>query len=247
MQTDLDGRMQIGLIERIRSALFARAIFRNEEEQAVVADYFRGTVGTFVEVGAYQPVEYSQTYHLEQLGWSGILIEPLAEHAQALRASRRARVFEFACGAPERHDTLLPMRLSGGLSTFRKTRNPGLLSSETRPIRMVTLNSILDSAGISSIDFLSIDVEGLEVEVLRGFDIDRFKPRLILLEDMAHDFTRHRYMRAQGYKRVRRTGNNSWYIPEAEPFRLSMFGRFQLLRKYYLAVPLRLIRDRNRW
>jgi FkbM family methyltransferase len=191
-----------GVSERLRSALFTRAIFRNEEEQAVVADYFRGTIGVFIDVGACQPIECSQTYHLEQLGWSGILIEPLAEHAQALRASRRARVFEVACGAPEHHGASMPIRVSGGLSTFRNTRNKSLLSSETRPIQMVTLDSILSLASIEKIDLLSIDVEGIEVEVLRGFDIRRFRPRLVLLEDMAHDFKRHRFMRAHGYKRV---------------------------------------------
>jgi FkbM family methyltransferase len=236
-----------GVSDRLRSALFTRAIFRNEEEQAVVGDYFRGTIGVFVEVGAYQPIEYSQTYHLEQLGWSGILIEPLAEHAQALRTSRRARVFEVACGAPEHHGASMPIRVSGGLSTFRNTRNRSLLSSETRSIRMVTLDSILGSAGIEKIDLLSIDVEGIEVEVLRGFDIRRFQPRLVLLEDMAHDFKRHRFMRAHGYKRVRRTGNNSWYVRESDRFPISLFGRFQLLRKYCLSVPLRLMRDRKRW
>ena len=241
------GERKTGLFDRLRSALFTRAIFRNEEEQSVVADYFRGRIGLFVEVGAYQPIEYSQTYHLEQLGWSGILIEPLEDHAQALRANRRARVFDVACGAPENHGIMMPMYVSGGLSTFRTTRNRSLLSSETKLIKMVTLDSILSLAGIEKIDLLSIDVEGLEVQVLRGFDMRRFKPRLVLLEDMAHDFTRHKFMRAQGYKRVRRTGNNSWYIADSEPFTISLFGRFQLLRKYYLSVPLRLMRDRNRW
>jgi hypothetical protein len=53
-------------------------------------------------------------------------------------------------------------------------------------------------------------------------------------------------MRAQGYKRVRRTGNNSWYVPGETDFPNSLFGRWQLLRKYYLSLPVRRLRDRLR-
>ena len=82
------------------------------------------------------------------------------------------------------------------------------------------------------IDFLSVDVEGAEIDVLSGFLFERYRPNLILLADFANDLSRHRFRRTKNYKRVRRTGDNSWYVPIEATFPFSMFGRFQRLRKY---------------
>ncbi len=223
-----------------------RAVFRNQEEQAIVADYLHDQIGTFVEVGAFDPVVESQTFHLEQRGWSGVLIEPVPEFAVALRNKRCAQVFEVACGAPEHHGTRMPIRVTGGLSSLRETFITERLSSaEILQVPVVTLDHVLLSARIYDIDFLSVDVEGFEMSVLRGLSFDRFKPRLILIEDWGHDWERHRFLRKHGYKRVRRTGNNSWYVPNDVRFPISLFGRWQLWRKYYLSVPLRRLRDRR--
>jgi FkbM family methyltransferase len=232
-------------------SLTARSVFRANEEARVVAEYFSGATGTFVEVGAYQPIELSQTYGLEQAGWSGILIEPVPEHAAALRQQRRAPVFEVACGAPERHGALMPIRVLGGLSTMRSyDLTHELAAQQPRNVPVVTLDSVLANAGIKKIDFLSIDVEGMELDVLRGFSIERFRPRLVLIEDHCEELVKHRYMQSKGYRLVRRSDVNSWYVPDDTPFPISLFGRWQLLRKYYLSRPFRRLqrfRRRNRY
>ena len=213
-----------------------RAVFREEREQALVSSYLPAK-GFFVEVGAFQPVALSQTWELERRGWDGLLIEPVPEHAQNLRRERRARVLEVACGTPEQHGATMPIHVAGGQSSFRFGRGP------TRDVRVVTLDSVLADAGAPHVDFLSIDVEGAELDVLAGFSFDRYRPGLVLLEDFAEGFGKHRFMRAQGYKRVRRTGNNSWYVPREIPFRISSFGRWQLVRKYYLSMPVRWLKQ----
>jgi FkbM family methyltransferase len=225
-------------------SLTAPAIFgRQDDEPRILAEYLAGKPGVFVEVGAFQPVELSLTYALEQAGWSGILIEPVAEHAASLRRQRRARVFEVACGAPENHGKLMPIRVAGGLSTMRTyDLERELAGKEVRNVRVVTLDSVLEEAGIEAIDFLSIDVEGMEVDVLRGFSSGRFRPRLALVEDRCEGLAKHRYMRSIGYRLVRRTDINSWYMPRDVAFPISLFGHWQLLRKYYLSQPFRTLR-----
>ena len=216
-----------------------KANFREEHERALVSSYLPAR-GFFVEVGAYQPVALSQTWELEQRGWDGLLIEPIPEHAESLRHGRRARVFEVACGKPEQHGLTMPIYVAGGLSSLQYGH--GL----TKDVRVVTLNSVLAEASAQRVDFLSVDVEGTELDVLRGFSFERYRPGLILLEDFAENLEKHRFMRARGYKRVRRTGNNSWYVPQEVPFPVSIFGRWQLLRKYYLSLPVRLLKPRIR-
>jgi FkbM family methyltransferase len=208
------------------------AVYRHELEQAVVTGYLP-TRGLFVEVGAFEPFLLSQTAALEQRGWHGLLIEPVPAQAAMLRAHRRAQVVEVACGPPEQHGTTMRLAVAGALSNMRQERS----EAPTIDVHVVTLDSVLREAGVTSIDFLSIDVEGLEIDVLRGFA--QYQPRLILLEDFAENSTKHRFMRANDYKRAQRTGNNSWYVPDHLDFPISLFGHWQLLRKYYLARPLR--------
>jgi FkbM family methyltransferase len=209
-----------------------RAVFRQEHETALVSAYLPEK-GFFVEVGAFYPHYLSQTWRLEEAGWDGLLVEPIPEHAEALRRNRRARVYEVACGSYEHHGTSLPINVRGGLSSFVYGSDASIGA------RVVTLDWVLADAKVPDVDFLSIDVEGWEMQVLRGFSFSRYRPKLILLEDFADGQERHRYMVATGYKRVRRTGDNSWYIPAEVPFHLSWFGRWQLLRKYYLSSPIR--------
>jgi len=69
----------------------------------------------------------------------------------------------------------------------------------------ITLTDLLDRNGIKKLDFLSIDVEGSEPEVLGGFDIDRFKPELVCIETNSNKdkilffFVEHRYHRIDAY------------------------------------------------
>ena len=96
------------------------------------------------------------------------------------------------------------------------------------------------------IDFLSVDVEGHEIEVLRGIDLARWRPRLILLEDHVGDLSRHRFITALGYRLTRRTGFNGWYVPAGVMVDFGWANRWRLLRKYYLALPLRVLRNKSR-
>ena len=71
-------------------------------EQKLVREFFEGAQsGFFVEVGANRPQQESQTWHLEQLGWTGVLIEPQPNLADDLRRARSAKVFAVACSSPE--------------------------------------------------------------------------------------------------------------------------------------------------
>ena len=68
------------------------------------------------------------------------------------------------------------------------------------------LDEIIERARCSGIDFVSIDVEGAEFDVLRGFDLGRHRPSLVLLEDHLFDVKSHRLLCASGYRLVKRTG-----------------------------------------
>jgi len=220
----------------------------SEQEVRLVAAFFGDHRGYFVEVGANEPQLRSQTWHLEQAGWTGVLVEPQPELANKLRASRRARVFAVACSAPEDAGRTLPLHVAGPLSSLDRTQMaPGAAPKMVIEVPVRTLDSVLEEAGApENFDFLSIDVEGHEIAVLRGFDIARWRPRLILLEDHVADLSRHRYLNAAGYRIIRRYDSNGWYVPKESVRRLRWSERCEILRKYYLALPFRKLRNASR-
>src|SRR5262245_23431242 len=192
----------------------------------LVGAFFGDINGYFVEVGANEPHARSQTWSLEQSGWTGVLVEPQPDLAIELRAKRKARVFEVACSSPEN---------AGRNLSFSLDRHH--MASGATPERVISvpvriLDSILTEAGTPiGFDFLSIDVEGHKIEVLRGFDIARWKPRLILLEDHVGKLSKHRYLLGGGYRIIRRYENNGWYVPHESAAKCRWTDRREIVRK----------------
>lgn len=225
------------------------AAIRHDEEQRLVRAFFdNATEGFFVEVGANDPYERSQTWHLEQMGWTGVLIEPQPDLAVKLVKARRAVVFAVACSAPQDAGGTLPLHVAGPLSSLDRERMaPGAEPQSIIEVPVRTLDDILTEANAPSpIDFLSIDVEGLELEVLHGFDFARWKPRLIMIEDHVGSLAKHWYLQSSGYRLIRRVGNNGWYVPAGMEVEIRWGDRWEIWRKYYLALPIRLARNASR-
>ena len=223
-------------------------MFGPDRENELKDEFLGRSRGYFVEVGANDPVNLSQTWHLEQRGWTGVLVEPQPELAAELRRRRSAKVFEVACSSPRDAGTTMRLHLAG----IHSSLDPGLSTSTVSahaaikvPVR--ALDDILIEAGAPSpLDLLSIDVEGLEVEVLQGVDLARWRPRLILVEDLAMDLRLHRHLRSRGYKWLRRTGLNSWYVPVGAEANAGLIGHCQFFRKHYLGLPFRRMREASR-
>ena len=212
-----------------------------QSEPRLVWEFFqRKTTGVFVEVGANHPTRENQTWFLEQQGWSGVLVEPNPELFKLLREQRpRSRAVQAAVGAQTGEVELLL-----GRNHVHSTLAPVLgdpLSGEKVKVKLRTLDSILAEAGVTAVDFLSIDVEGMELQVLQGLDLEKYAPQLILLEEHRRNYTKHFHLRRHGYRLVRRTGLNNWYVPPGSAATIRSLntpaGRFRLWRKMWLNPP----------
>jgi FkbM family methyltransferase len=219
-----------------------------DHEARLIAAFFGERKGYFVEVGANEPRARSQTWHLEQAGWSGVLIEPQPDLADQLRAQRTAKVFAVACSSPANAGHTLPLHVAGPLSSLdRASMAPGARPEKVIDVPIRTLDDVLEEAGAPAhFDFLSVDVEGHEIDVLRGFSIARWRPQLILLEDHVADLSKHRYLTTAGYRIIRRYENNGWYVPRGVSVRTQLSDLWEIVRKYYLALPFRVLRNVSR-
>lgn len=225
------------------------------EEKVLIRQYFNYVnKGFFVEVGANEPISiYSQTWHLEEIGWTGILIEPINEIFQDIVVKRKNSIaYNVACDSPENigfAELKIPFVSAGVLDTGKaalevEIDHCGFSEYKKETVRVVTLDSILAEHHIERIDFLSIDVEGKELDVLRGLNFKKYRPRLILLEDRLVFLNKHRYLKNNGYKLVKRTGFNNWYIPVEECFNLSSRKeKFKIFKKLYLSLLFRKVKE----
>lgn len=221
-----------------------------QEEEQLVRDFFDGeTTGFFVEVGANHPTEGSQTWHLEQAGWTGVLVEPQPDLAAFLVTARRnSKVFAVACTSPDNAGQAMALHVAGPMSGLdRGKMAAGAEVAYTVMVPTRTLDSILAEAEAPvPVDLLSVDVEGHEIEVLSGLNFAHWQPLLILVEDHVGNLRTHRYLKSKGYRLIRRLGFNGWYVPADTPIRPSAEQRWEILRKYYLALPFRVLRNLSR-
>ena len=223
---------------------------RASAENALIQDYFDFKKnGYFVEVGANDPINFnSQSLHLEKgLSWCGVLVEPIPDLAAKCRKYRpNSKVFECACVALEATDTVslfIPRSSKEeadilGRSAIETNIDDGHFRFHKEiTVKAKTLNSILLDAGAGQIDLLSIDVEGAELGVLRGFDMGRYRPKLILMEDKHVHLAKHRHLKKQGYVLVKRTRQNCWYVPTgAKRPPQTALEKIRLFKRMYISI-----------
>src|SRR5262249_58865455 len=77
-------------------------------------------------------------------------------------------------------------------------------------------------------------------------DLARWRPRLVLLEDHVGNLKKHRFLRSAGYRLIRRFENNGWYVPRDEAIGIAPRELWNIVRKYYLALPFRIMRNASR-
>lgn len=199
------------------------AVFRSQfGEDRILAQYFGGEKGVYLEVGAYDGVTLSNTAHFEDLGWTGVLIEAVPELAAKCRESRpRSTVVNCAAVPPSAvgkvsfehwrgasgHSTL------SGVQTPKALRGSSQVDVEHITVDGRTIDDVLQSAGITKLSFVTIDIEGHEYSALQGFDLRRWRPDIVIVESNGYSPERRvvRHIVEQGYGFLRTTGVNTWF------------------------------------
>jgi FkbM family methyltransferase len=143
--------------------------------------------GTYIDIGAGHPIADNVSFWFYERGWQGIVVEPQHELA-ALYARLRPRdvavcaLIGRTCGE---RDFYLVDRLHGLSTTVERHAQAAMNFGVTyRTVRMAvtTLAQLSEQHNLRQVDFLKIDVEGAEAEVLLGGDWRRLRPRIIVVE-----------------------------------------------------------------
>ncbi len=205
-----------------------------EVDRVVLNAFFRGRArGVLVEVGAARPDYLSISASFRDLGWKIIAIEPNPEFCAAHRA-KGYDVLEYACSDEDSDsanffvvDSKGTDYLDGTVS-FESFSSLGIKDQfadlyetakantnvKTIPVKVRKLDTILieHEPDLVEIDVLAIDVEGWELNVMRGFTLERYSPKVVILENVFKDLRYTAYMRERGYHLWRTLKPNEIYV-----------------------------------
>lgn len=145
--------------------------------------------GTFVEVGAYDGEEFSNTSCLSDIGWNGLYIEPVEEfYSRCLNRHKNNKVFVENCSVGC-FEGEIEIYVNGAITTSSETQiktyyDVGWLSNHnTQKCKQYRLDTLLKKYKISkNFDILVVDVEGNETDVFNSFDLEYWQPKMIIVE-----------------------------------------------------------------
>ena len=199
--------------------IIANVDFIGQELQDMYAYlYFKGKQdGFFVDIGALDGLIISNTYALERIGWKGICVEPNIITYQKLIKNRKCDCVNAAIYNEE--NELEFIKTNWGLSGFKKNMSKEMIKRaetegviEVLSMKPITFTKLMEKYDIEYIDFLSIDVEGSELEVLASIDFNKYKFGLITIEH--NNVQLQDFMFSRGYKLFLDLGVDLFFIPK---------------------------------
>jgi FkbM family methyltransferase len=207
------------ILDFMRLIKASRSQLRQDMFVLITLDFKRD--GYFVEFGATDGVELSNTYLLEkELGWTGILAEPSRAWHEKLHENRKSQI-ESRCVWKKSGETLTFHEADAGeFSAIKEYSQKGRnLNKPGRDytVKTASLEEMLDQHNApKEIDYLSIDTEGSEYEILSAFNFEKYRFRVITVE---HNFQPQReqilrLLQKNGYERKleRISTIDDWYV-----------------------------------
>lgn len=203
--------------------------FNNKNLDSYLRDYFPNYSykGVFIDVGAYEGINISNSYHFEKNGWKTLCIEANPLLIPELKKVRE-NVYNYAV-YDENKDEINFNAVKGiwgggsqmaGVSAieldpdYMKTFAGGIINIRQVKVKQIKLTDLLmtEIPEISSVDIISIDVEGGELKVLKGFDIEKYKPKIILVENFFKRSDISEYLANKNYVLDKQLDYNQIYI-----------------------------------
>ncbi|MEM6932257.1 MAG: FkbM family methyltransferase [Pseudomonadota bacterium] len=183
--------------------------------------------GVFIEIGGYDGITGSNCLFFELMrGWHGLIIEPSPTYHAMCASFRRSPCLKVAVGAERGTADFLEIRegmrqMSGLVGSYDK----GLLSQveadprhegEVIEVKVQPLAQILDAHHLREIDYISLDVEGAEMQVLSTFPFEKYKIAAMTIENNLGDVKITELMRSKGFKRVEAIGVDDVYLNDPD-------------------------------
>lgn len=202
--------------------------YSQEGEDLILARFMdRKSNGFFIDIGAHHPMRFSNTYKFYRQGWRGINIDAMPG---SMEAFRKLRPEDINLEIPVSNKPSIlkynifnesALNTSEEVEAQKKDRANGFYILSTLKIRTVTIKEILDTylpSNIKEIDFLTIDIESMDLNVLNFNDWDKYQSIFILIEQLKNNLEEiiknseiFTFMKSKVYSLIARSYNTSFY------------------------------------
>lgn len=212
--------------------------YGQNREDLILSAFFPGRkTGYYVDVGACHPVKYSVTQFFYEKGWRGINIEPQDKEFKLLKSKRR-RDINLQVGVSDKSGTMtLRVYENESLSTlsndikseYEQDSDKSSLAYTDKKIQVKTLAAILEESKVDSIQFLKVDVEGHEKEVLAGNNWKKYKPEVLCVEanNLVAAAGWRGIVEQAGYEKVFFDGLNDYYVQAGSGLKETFLSEYQ--------------------
>jgi FkbM family methyltransferase len=171
--------------------------------------------GIFIEFGAYDGVIFSNTHLLEKhFGWNGILVDPIPSHYESMKQNRKCKLIHGAITAEHQDLVLIEELPASDLSKFVEKRS---IFKKVHAVKAFTIQEVIDqNLPSTQVDFLSIDTEGNEIEILKSIDLNRYRIKAVCVEHNFREGSEEmvKYMVNNGYEHLysEYSKNDYWFV-----------------------------------
>ena len=148
---------------------------------------------TYLDIGANHPTQINNTYHFYLKGSQGVCVEPDPFLSENIRRKRkRDVVLNIGIAADENANANFYIMTARTLSTFSEAEAERYVSYGNQKIEQViqipcqTVNAVMKQHFPNSVDYVSIDVEGKDLEILQSFDFATYRPTVFCLETLSY-------------------------------------------------------------
>ena len=139
--------------------------------------------GFYLDLGCQHPVSNNNTYLLYKRGWNGINIDLDPKNIRLFNLERPDEINICKCVSSDNSKKDFFFFHSGSpINSLEKKTTKDKSNFSLKKIETFTLNSILEDCKIQNIDYFNLDVEGHELDVLKNFNIQKYKPKVISVE-----------------------------------------------------------------
>jgi FkbM family methyltransferase len=203
----------------------SRVNFYSQHGEDVLLDILfadKRSEGFFVEIGCIDGKRFSNTLTFEERGWKGLCIEAHPGYIDLLTKNRpNSKICHYAVGESDAEEVVFYANSRGSLSTldqgkeeyFRELYGKWFTGFEPHHVKMRRIDTLLEENDVGDIDIMSLDVEGYEINALKGMSFERWKPKVFLIEaDNREDEEQiDAILLPRGYKKIYRLSQNLFY------------------------------------
>tara|TARA_B100002019_G_scaffold266093_1_gene256091 strand:+ start:1863 stop:2624 length:762 start_codon:yes stop_codon:yes gene_type:complete len=145
----------------------------------------------YIDIGAFHPINKSNTYTLYKRKWRGLVFDPSQESKDLFKKYRPKDIFVKAVvGESDKTEVDFYFLTKKGRHAMQSSKYPKSAKlMELKKVRQVNLMRELDRNSIKKFDIISIDVEGAELEILKTIDFKKYKPCVVIIEINAQDIS----------------------------------------------------------